>query len=135
MDKNQHDAKIQAGLVEGGLRRMVERVAGFQKAKAERAAAGKPLLITKERQRQEAEAAELQKFMDFTTIFGEYRPIRSMLMGEAGVLSEPKPFRYDIYTDEKGRNTIHYRNIQLWWPMRIIQQVYAWSERKVTIHG
>ncbi len=130
--------KVQLGLLQGNLRHMVDRVDGFKKQKQEQIAAGKGRIRTKETARQEAEAKELEKFINFCDIFGEFRAIRSHVMGEAGVLSAPKEWKYDISEykqDGKEMQEIRYRNIQLWWPLRILQQVYAWSERKVLIHA
>lgn len=135
----EHTLKIDAGIVEGNLKHMMNRVAGFQQAINRRQLDGKPLLITKETATADKVAQELERFMDFTEIFGHFKPNMCKVMGEIGVISAPKPWKADIYEwkDPSGEvmQEIRYRNIQIWWPIRILQQVFEWSERKVIIHG
>lgn len=124
---------MQAGLLEGNLRYMVDRVAGFKQAKEALKAAGKPQIITKETRRQEREAEELGKFMDFCGIFGEYNLGYCAMYREGGVISEPKPFKADIYEHADGTRDIRYRNIRIWWPIRILQQIYGQQNRRIIL--
>lgn len=121
--------KVELGLVEGNLRHMVDRVATFKKVIEERKASGKRIIRTPETERQEMEAKELEKFMDFSLLFGKFSPSYCMLMGEVGILGRPTEYKYDIYewTEPNGKvmQEIRYKNMQLWWPIRIIQQIYA----------
>jgi hypothetical protein len=125
--------KIQQGLLEGNLRHMVERVAGFKKAKVELEKAGKARIVTKETIRQENEAKELEKFMDFCNIFGDYNLGYCRMYREAGMISAPKEFKYDIYEHADGTRDIKYRNIRIWWPMRILQQLYGQQNRRIIL--
>lgn len=125
--------KVAAGLLEGNLRHMMDRVAGFKKAKEEQKAAGRPQIITKETRRQEREAEELGRFMDFCSFFGYFDPGYCKMYKEVGIISEPKPFRYDIYEYPDGTRDVKYRNIRIWWPMRILQQLYGQQNRKIIL--
>lgn len=135
MSEMNHEQKIQSGLLQGNLRHMVERVAGFKKAKEELQKAGKGRVITKESQRQEAEAAELGKFMDFCGPFGEFDPWHSKYFGEPGLLGAMHPYKYDIITQDDGSTDIKCKNICLFWPLRILQQLYSQQERKIILAG
>lgn len=128
-----HLEKVQAGILEGNLRHMLDRVAGFKQQKEALHAAGKTRLITKETRRQEAEAEELGKFMDFCSIFGEYNISYCKMYGQVGMISEPKPYKYDIYEHSDGTRDIKYRNIRIWWPLHILQQLYAQQNRKIIL--
>jgi hypothetical protein len=132
-----HAAKVDAGLVEGNLKHMMDRVSGFQNAREEKKKASGPVILTKETAAAEHQAKELEKFVGFTEIFGHLMPNPYSKEREMGVLSAPKEWKYDIteWTDPSGKpmQEIRYRNIQVWWPIRIMQQLYAWSERKVIV--
>jgi hypothetical protein len=133
----EHAAKVDAGLVEGNLKHMLDRVSGFQKHIQERKQTGKPIIQTRETVAHEKQAKELEKFMDFCGIFGNFQPILCEVMKEVGVISKPKEFKYDIfeYTEPDGKvmQEIRWRNIQIWWPISVLRQVYALCERKVTL--
>lgn len=133
MSELNHLEQVQAGLVLGNLKHMVDRVSEFKKKKADLAAAGHGRIITKETQRQEVEAAELARFIDFSNFFGEFDKWHSWYYGEPGLLGPMTPFKYDIAEHKDGTTDVKCLNVCLFWPLRIIQQLYGQSKARIIL--